>query len=98
LQTRENSILSASPRHRVTASPDGLASVRGVIIAYGRVDWSNVGPLSSTRAGDNQASLIQWEDALQDLEILVSLRELQIYMYQRNRCSYRSRQGVNNCI
>jgi hypothetical protein len=79
---------------RLVASPDGLASIRGVIIAYGRVDWTNVGSLYFQHARNNQASLTQWEEALQDLSKLSSLRELQIFLYHRNRDSEGKENGV----
>jgi hypothetical protein len=79
---------------RLIASPDDLASVRGVIIAYGRVDWQHIGPLYFQHSRNNQASLRQWEEALQDLFKLSPVREFQIYLYHRNKDSV----GTENSV
>ncbi|KAF1848009.1 uncharacterized protein K460DRAFT_414641 [Cucurbitaria berberidis CBS 394.84] len=60
---------------QVTASPKGLASVNGLIIAFGKIDWPNNGPFH------HEDGLKEWEHAFYNLDKMPSLRELQGWFY-----------------
>ncbi|KAF2675611.1 hypothetical protein K458DRAFT_397797 [Lentithecium fluviatile CBS 122367] len=60
---------------QVTASPEGLASVKNLIISFGKIDWPNNGPFHQ------KDGLREWEDTFHSLDKMPSLRELQIWFY-----------------
>jgi hypothetical protein len=49
--------------------------VKGLIIAFGKVDWSHNSPFF------HEEGLEQWEHALHSLDKMPSLRELQVWFY-----------------
>jgi hypothetical protein len=60
---------------QVTASPEGLASVKSLIISFGKIDRPNYGPFHQ------EEGLREWEEAFHSLGKMPFLHELQIWLY-----------------
>lgn len=60
---------------QVTASPQGLAGVKSLIMTPGKIDWPNIGPFH------NEEEMKDWGLAFQNLDKLHTLRELQVWFY-----------------
>jgi hypothetical protein len=60
---------------QVTASPKGLASVKSLVITFGKIDWPDNGPFH------HQEGLKEWEHAFYNLDKMPSLRALQVWFY-----------------
>lgn len=60
---------------QVTASLEGLASVKALIISFGKIDYPNIGPFHQ------EEGLKEWEHAFHGIDKLPSLRELQVWCY-----------------
>ncbi|KAF2829384.1 hypothetical protein CC86DRAFT_465003 [Ophiobolus disseminans] len=60
---------------QATAFSQGLASVKNLIIAFGKVDWPNSGPFN------HKEGLKEWEYVFNNLDKVPSLRELQVWFY-----------------
>jgi hypothetical protein len=60
---------------QVTVSPEGLTHMSGLIISFGKVDWSNNGPFHQ------EGGLKEWENAVHGLEKMPGLSELQVWFY-----------------
>ena len=66
---------------QLVVSPKGLASVRSLIIASDRVDEGLFCPNNTQRT---QFTLKEWEGAFHDLQKMLALRELQVWLIHRN--------------
>ncbi|KAF1939133.1 hypothetical protein EJ02DRAFT_514009 [Clathrospora elynae] len=60
---------------QVTALLEGLASVKALIISFGRIDWPNNGPFHQ------EEGLKEWEHVFHGIDKMPSLRELQVWYY-----------------
>jgi hypothetical protein len=70
---------------QLCASPEGLTSVRGLIIALGQIDWPGSGPFFSYDTSEHpNGSVDEWENAIHGFNTMGGLRELQVWLGHRH--------------
>jgi len=62
----------------------GLTSVKGFLIALGRVDYSYSGLLCPHNTQHQHETWKEWGKAFQDLQDISSLQKLQVWLWHRN--------------
>ena len=65
---------------QLCVSPESLSSVKGLIIAFGKIDWPARGPFISYGTTHPHGSLDEWENAIHGLKEIRCLQELQVWL------------------
>jgi len=69
---------------QLCVSPEGLSSVRGLIVALGQIDRPGSGPFFSRGTKPPYGSLDEWENAIHGLKRMRGLQELQVWLGHRH--------------
>ncbi|KAF2032350.1 hypothetical protein EK21DRAFT_87216 [Setomelanomma holmii] len=69
---------------QMVVSPEGLASAKRLILAYGCVDWPGSGFVCPRNTPSSQGAFAEWQEAFKNVDKMSSLQALQVWLWHRD--------------